>query len=115
MNKMSFETFLHLSSLEHCVGESMKITVQAMSSLKYIAKKSKMSINIEEGGTVRSLLNSMSEIDEKLFNAILDHEGELNSGIIILVNKRDIDVLQGLNTKLQDGDTVILLSAVHGG
>jgi molybdopterin converting factor small subunit len=57
----------------------------------------------------------MLKVDEKLFNAILDHEGELNSGIIILVNKKDMDVLQGLDTKLQDGDTVFLLSAVHGG
>lgn len=86
-----------------------------MSSLKYTAKKSKMSFNMEEGATVLSLLDSIREVDEKLFSAVLDHEGELNSGIIILVNKRDIDVLQGLDTKLQDGDTVILLSAVHGG
>nr|MDO8079623.1 MoaD/ThiS family protein [Candidatus Freyarchaeota archaeon] len=93
----------------------MKIMVRAMSSLKYTAKKSKMSLNIEEGATVRSLLNSIRKVDEKLFNAILDHEGELNSGIIILVNKKDIDVLQGLDTKLQDGDAVFLLSAVHGG
>ncbi|MHA1429195.1 MAG: MoaD/ThiS family protein [Candidatus Freyarchaeota archaeon] len=39
----------------------------------------------------------------------------MNPGIIVLVNERDIDVLQGLDTKLQDGDEVVLLSAVHGG
>ena len=89
--------------------------VQVMSSLKYTAKKSKLTLGMENGATVRVLLNSILEVDEKLFNAILDHEGELNSGVIILVNKKDIDVLQGLDTKLQDGDTVFLLSAVHGG
>ncbi|MFB0562591.1 MAG: MoaD/ThiS family protein [Candidatus Lokiarchaeia archaeon] len=93
----------------------MKVKVRALSSLKYVAKNSKMSFNIDDGATVRSLLNSILEVDEKLFNAILDHEGELNSGIIILVNERDIDVLQGLDTKLNDGDDVVLLSAVHGG
>lgn len=97
------------------MGESMQIKVQVMSSLKYIAKKSKISFNIEEEATVLSLLNKIRKVDEKLFNAILDQEGELKSGIIILVNKRDIDVLQGLDTKLQDGDTVFFLSAVHGG
>ncbi|MEM2146100.1 MAG: MoaD/ThiS family protein [Candidatus Jordarchaeaceae archaeon] len=93
----------------------MEIKVQVMSSLKYIAKRSKISFKVEEGATIRSLLNKIREVDEKLYNAILDHEGELNSGIIILVNKKDIDVLQGLDTKLQDNDTVFLLSAVHGG
>jgi molybdopterin converting factor small subunit len=93
----------------------MEVKVQVMSSLKYTAKKNKMALSIQNGATVRSLLNSILEVDEKLFKAILNHEGELNSGIIILVNKKDTDVLQGLDTKLQDGDTVFLLSAVHGG
>ncbi|WXG40320.1 MAG: MoaD/ThiS family protein [Candidatus Freyarchaeum deiterrae] len=111
---MGFETFC-IQKIQLFMGDSMKVEVQVMSSLKYIAKKSKMSFNMDNEATVLSLLNSILAVDKKLFNSILDHEGELNSGIIILVNKKDIEVLQGLNTKLQDGDTVFLLSAVHGG
>ncbi len=97
------------------IGGYMKVRVRALSSLKYIAKRSKMSFNVDNGATVHALLNLILEVDEKLFGAILEHEGELNSGIIILVNERDIDVLQGLDTKLNDGDDVVFLSAVHGG
>jgi molybdopterin converting factor small subunit len=112
---MPIHTYEDPCKLKPFCGESMKVSVQVMSSLKYIAKKSKMFFNIENEATVRVLLSTMLKVDEKLFNAILDHEGELNSGIIILVNKKDIDVLQGLDTKLLDGDTVFILSAVHGG
>ncbi len=97
------------------MGVSMKVNVRALSSLKYSAKRSKMSLNIDDGATFRFLLNLILAVDEKLFNAILDHEGELNPGIIVLINERDIDVLQGLDTKLSDGDDVVFLSAIHGG
>ncbi|MEM3565071.1 MAG: MoaD/ThiS family protein [Candidatus Jordarchaeaceae archaeon] len=93
----------------------MKVIVHALSSLKYAAKKSKMLFTIENGATVRSLLNLIREVDEKLFNAITVNGGQLNPGIIILINKVDIDLLQGIDTKLQDGDNVVFLSAVHGG
>ncbi|MHA1603726.1 MAG: MoaD/ThiS family protein [Candidatus Freyarchaeota archaeon] len=93
----------------------MKVRVRVMSSLKYVAKRSRLSLEVNSGATVRTLLCSIREVDEKLFRAVLDHSGELNPGIIVLVNERDIDVLQELDTKLQDGDEVVLLSAVHGG
>ncbi|MHA1262363.1 MAG: hypothetical protein ACTSSA_09745 [Candidatus Freyarchaeota archaeon] len=67
-----------------------------MSSLKYVAKRSRLSLEVDSGATVHTLLGSVREVDEKLFRAVLDHSGELNPGIIVLVNERDIDVLQGL-------------------
>ncbi|MGQ9722264.1 MAG: MoaD/ThiS family protein [Candidatus Jordarchaeum sp.] len=93
----------------------MKVSVRAMSTLKYTAKKSKMLFTIENGATVRSLLNLIREVDEKLYNAISVNEGQLNPGIIVLINERDMELLQGIDTKLQDGDVVVFLSAVHGG
>jgi molybdopterin converting factor small subunit len=34
---------------------------------------------------------------------------------LILVNGKEVSVLQGLNTKIKDGDELVLIPVVHGG
>lgn len=40
---------------------------------------------------------------------------DLQSGTLILVNGREISVLNGLETNLEDGDEVVFVPVVHGG
>ena len=40
---------------------------------------------------------------------------ELKSNALIMVNGREISVLDGLETKLKDGDELVLIPVVHGG
>ena len=45
-----------------------------------------------------------------------DHElNDSRSNSLILVNGREISVLNGYETKLNDGDEVVFVPVVHGG
>jgi molybdopterin converting factor small subunit len=68
-----------------------------------------------EGSTVgdvrRGLAGMHPETQDQLFSA----DGELNRYVNVYVNDEDVRVQQGLETSVQDRDTVVILPAMAGG
>jgi len=62
-------------------------------------------------GTLDTLTTQYPTIGERLF----DGQGQVKSHINIFLNNEDIRFLNGLDTNVQDGDTVVLLPALAGG
>ena len=87
----------------------MPITVRAGAALKsLLAGRQEMQV---EGATVGDVLDRL-QIRERL----CDETGKLRRHVNIHVNEgEDVRLLQGLDTPVQDGDTVTLLSAIAGG
>ena len=55
-------------------------------------------------------------IGKELESALLDRAtGEIQRGNKVLVNGRDVESLQGLTTRLEDGDRVVFFPPVGGG
>ena len=66
---------------------------------------------IAEGGTVREVLQNLD-----IGGRLCDAEGNVRRHFNIHVNEgEDIRFLEGLDTPVQDGDTVTILSAIAGG
>lgn len=62
-------------------------------------------------GTLDTLTTQYPTIGERLF----DPQGQVKSHINIFLNNEDIRFLNGLETNVKDGDTVVLLPALAGG
>lgn len=62
-------------------------------------------------GTLDTLTAQYPTISERLF----DGQGQVKSHINIFLNNEDIRFLNGLETNVKDGDTVVLLPALAGG
>jgi molybdopterin synthase sulfur carrier subunit len=62
-------------------------------------------------GTLDTLTAEYPTIGERLF----DGQGQVKSHINIFLNNEDIRFLNGLETNVADGDTVVLLPALAGG
>ena len=63
------------------------------------------------GEVLRALTAAHPETSAQLFDA----EGELNRYVNVYLNDEDVRVLQGLETSVSDGDTVVILPAMAGG
>jgi MoaD family protein len=63
------------------------------------------------GEVLRSLTTAHPDTAEQLFGA----EGELNRYVNVYLNDEDVRVLNGLETTVSDGDTVVILPAMAGG
>ena len=63
------------------------------------------------GEVLHSLVDTHSETQEQIFGA----DGDLNRYVNVYLNDEDVRVLQGLDTSVAEGDTVVILPAMAGG
>jgi MoaD family protein len=63
------------------------------------------------GEVLRSLTGEFPETEDQLFGG----DGELNRYVNVYLNDEDVRVLDGLDTAVKDGDTVVILPAMAGG
>jgi len=66
------------------------------------------------GGTVRALIEDLAARFPALGEQIFPDD-ELASYVNVYLGGEDIETLEGLETRVDDGDTVILLPAMAGG
>ena len=63
------------------------------------------------GEVLRALTAEHPDTEAQLFDA----EGDLNRYVNVYLNDEDVRVLEGLETAVSDGDTVVILPAMAGG
>jgi len=63
------------------------------------------------GEVLRSLTAAHPGTEEQLFG----EDGDLNRYVNVYLNDEDVRVLDGLATKVSEGDTVVILPAMAGG
>jgi molybdopterin synthase sulfur carrier subunit len=94
----------------------MKVKVKFFTSLREITGKKEDEIQSPRTIRVKELLNSLSKKYGREFTDYLyDKRGKVRTYIQILVNGRGINVLQGFETKLKEGDTIAIFPPVGGG
>jgi len=95
---------------------SIRIQVKFLASLKHILGVKNVDLEISQPMKLIEVLNLLVEkYGEKFREAVFDEEGKVRNELLILVNDAEISVLNGLDTKISDGDTITLLPTVHGG
>ena len=94
----------------------MPLTVKFIGALRHLSGKTQLTLGYQEGISIKQLLDKMSQALPELKRTFSDQElNDSRSNSLILVNGREISVLNGLKTKLNDGDEIVFVPVVHGG
>jgi len=94
----------------------LKITVHYISLVKSYTNKSQEDINLHGEAKLSDLLGKIAEQYGKSFTEVYDPaKKEMKSTFVAMVNGVLMDQLSGIETKLKDGDSVILMSLMTGG
>lgn len=89
------------------------IEIITFTKIKEIIGKKKF---FYEAASVENLLDKMfEEFGEILRTEILDINGEVKKHYRIIVNGRNINLLEGFKTILKEGDMVAFMPAIAGG
>lgn len=76
----------------------------------------KLEQEVEEGATVKDLLYKLAMCHNDVIELAFDFESQKLTGMMgIVLNGTFIQLLDELNTKLTNGDSVVLLPAIDGG
>lgn len=94
----------------------MALTIKFIGALRHLSGKTQLTINFQEGMSLKELVTKISQQMPKLEKTFSGHQlNDSRSNALILVNGREISVLNGLETKLNDGDEIVFVPVVHGG
>jgi MoaD family protein len=94
----------------------LPLTVKFVGALRHLSGKTSLTLELEDGSSVRSVVDAISQQFPALKHTFTD--GDLNdsrSNSLVLVNGVEISVLDGYKTKVSDGDEVVFVPVVHGG
>jgi len=94
----------------------MAITVKFVGAFRHFSGAGELVLDCEGcvsiGELVNKLVKEMPEIKRSLIDQQLE---DPRPNALILVNGKEIGVLNRLETKLNDGDEIVFVPVVHGG
>jgi sulfur-carrier protein len=70
---------------------------------------------VAEGESVREVLRALSQEHPATEGQLFGSEGDLNRYVNVYLNDEDVRVLDGLETEVKEGDTLVILPAMAGG
>ncbi len=68
-----------------------------------------------DGSSVGEVLRALTAAHPDTESQLFGPDGDLNRYVNVYLNDEDVRVLQGLETAVSDGDTVVILPAMAGG
>jgi molybdopterin synthase sulfur carrier subunit len=92
----------------------MIVHIRAFANFRDILGKD-LNVELKDGSTVKDLLDELIVPRESLKSAVYDDSGKVREYVILMKNRKNIDNLAGLDTKLSEGDDVTILPPVAGG
>ena len=94
----------------------MSLTVKFIGALRHLSGKTQFTMFFRDGLSINLLIDQISQEIPELKRIFSDQDlNASRSNSLILVNGREISVLNGLETKLNDGDEIVFVPVVHGG
>jgi molybdopterin synthase sulfur carrier subunit len=94
----------------------MAVTVRFVGALRHFSGAGKLELDCKRCTSLSELVNELVKEVPELKRSLIDPQLEdPRPNALILVNGREISVLNGLETKLKDGDEIVLVPVVHGG
>lgn len=95
----------------------MKIKVQYLGLIKNLIKRSEDEFDLEEGCSLSDLLNRLADVYGEPFKKEVYEPGlkDMKMGFVVTVNGVLMGQLHGVDTRLSEGDNVILMSLMSGG
>jgi molybdopterin synthase sulfur carrier subunit len=94
----------------------MVITIKFVGAFRGVVGRDRLNLSCKRAIVLRDAVKEIVEKLPKLKRVLIDPELEdPRPNTLILVNGREISVLNGLDTMLKNGDEVVFVPVAHGG
>ena len=93
------------------------IEVKLLGVLRKSAGKDTVSLEFDSFVAVKDVIFELANsLPSKFKQFLIDPElNDPRTNVLVLLNKKEIGVLDGLGTKVENGDKLILIPVSHGG
>jgi len=96
---------------------AISVKVRLIGVFRVLSGKSGLPVELEEPAIVRKVIQKLVETFSREFQeTLIDPElKDPRPNALILVNGKEISVLEGLETEVKKGDEIVLVPVSHGG
>jgi molybdopterin synthase sulfur carrier subunit len=96
---------------------TVTVTVRSIALIRSLLGTERLALSLPDGATIQDVLARLNEIgDPKLTSYLAEpKEKSAHAPLRIMVNGRDITVLQGRDTVVADGDDILVFIPIAGG
>lgn len=96
---------------QQTTGSKVRLEIELLKSGHLVLEK-----EIEEGTTLKDLLNEIVTTHREVVEIAFDTQNQkLTGAMAIILNGRFIQLLNGLETKLSNGDVIAFIPLIVGG
>lgn len=93
----------------------MRVSFKSFGPVKRVVGRPLIELEVPKGSTVFQVIVSVIEAKGPELERLIMERNKISGSLIVLLNRRDIDTLQGPETVVNDGDEIALLPHVQGG
>ncbi|MHA1315083.1 MAG: MoaD/ThiS family protein [Candidatus Helarchaeota archaeon] len=94
----------------------MQVKFVFYSTLIEITKTREITIFVKENSSIKDAIVALKYgLGEDISLKLYDKSGDLNKFILMLLNGKKINEIEGIEIKIQDGDEIFLVPAIAGG
>jgi len=95
---------------------TLNVTVKFVGVLHEVFKKKQMQLKLTQSSTVKDVVERLAETSLVARRNVLETEtGQIHPTLLVLVDGKEISALDATNTRVKDGEEIVLISVSHGG
>lgn len=93
----------------------LKVSFKSFGPVRRLLKEKIIDVEIPDDSTVRQVVNRVVEIGGEDLRKLIMHNDEISGNLIVMLNKKDVETLGGIDIVVHDGDEIAILPHVQGG
>jgi molybdopterin converting factor small subunit len=83
--------------------------------VRRLLKEKIIDVEVPNDSTVRQVVNRVVELGGEELRKLIMHDDDISGNLIVMLNKKDVETLGGIDIVVNDGDEVAILPHVQGG
>ena len=93
----------------------MIVRFKSFGPIRRLLEKQMMEVEVPSGSNVLQVVQRVAEIGGANLKDLILKNGGIDGNLIVMLNKKDVSTLGGIEISVSDGDEIALLPHVQGG
>ena len=93
----------------------MLVRFKSFGPIRRLIEKESIELEVPEGATVLLVVQIVADLGGSALKNLILRNGNIDGNLIVMLNKKDVSTIGGVELPVSDGDEIALLPHVQGG
>jgi len=94
---------------------TMLVRFKSFGPIRRLLDKQLIEVDVPEGVTVLQVVQIVADLGGSELKDLILKNGNIDGNLIVMLNKKDVSTIGGVELTVSDGDEIALLPHVQGG